>query len=60
MVYICTLQQYEIFQPSLSCCLMFNYGNTQEFKNQVFLYANIHGQTPAFPAVASNVFPAVT
>ena len=32
--------------------MLFNLGNTQEFKNQVFFYVNIHGETPAFPAVA--------
>ena len=38
--------------------LIFNCGTTQEFKNP-FFYVNIHGQRPAFPAVASNVFFAV-
>ena len=35
--------------------LRFTCETTKEFKNS-FFYVNIHGQSPAFPAVASNVF----
>ena len=36
---------------------MFNFGNTKEFKNQVFSSANNSGQNPAIPVV--DVFPVV-
>ena len=47
------------FHLSYFVGLIFNCGNTQEFKNQLFFYVTINGQTPAFLAVASNVFPTV-
>ena len=45
----------------LSCFLdlMFNCGNTKEFKNQVLSNVKSSGLTPALPVVESNVFPAV-
>ena len=47
------------FSPFCLLGLIFNCGNNQEFKIQVFIYVNINGQAPAFTAIASHIFTTV-
>ena len=50
---------YALMSTFLSWWLIFNCRISQELENQMFLNMNIHVPSPTFPAVASNVFPAI-